>query len=294
MRALLSISIITVALLARVVFANEPLYAVSLSATPVFNTPEISSVFGGKNGKTLQTDSCGQLRALEFVALPGTLFTVEKVISVGGRKVYRVTTTDYPYTAKNGYYIDSDFVEFHRDSPHERPKHLPLLEMILTRLKAANNSRYVWGGNVAKGLPEMLNRHPAARSLSLAEQKAWTLHGVDCSGLLYEATGGFTPRNTSSLVSYGSGVKIAGKSPKEIAAALKPLDLIVWPGHVMIVIDEGKVIESRLVCNNPENGVRIRDIREALAETMKRRTPSDRISSGSGEFVVRRWYQNQE
>lgn len=274
--------------------ASPPLHAVAKTHTPVLNTADFNSVFGNSDGKGLKKDGCGQLRSLEFIAMPGTLFRIEAELISTGRKVYRVTTADYPYPSKGGYFIEPDFVAVQKEKPPERLKSLPSQQAVLAGLRAANGSRYVWGGNVAEGVTQMLDRYPASGGeLSSSDRDILTMRGVDCSGLLYEATGGFTPRNTSSLVSYGSAVKIAAKSPKEIAPLLRPLDLIVWPGHVMIVIDEAKVIESRLVCSNPENGVRIRGLNEALAEIMKRRKPADSIKNGAGEFVVRRWYPPQ-
>lgn len=283
----------TVSALPETSFAFDPIFAVARTNTPVLNTPDFNTVFGGIDGRNLKKDACGQLRSLEFIAMPETLFRIEDELNKDGRKIYRVTTDDYPYPSKNGFFVESDFVRLYKDKPRERPRNLPSEDVILARLKSADNSRYVWGGNVAKGVQEMLERYPAGRNLPPVDRDILTMHGVDCSGLLYEATGGFTPRNTSSLVNYGSAVKISGKSLRQISADLKPLDLIVWPGHVMIVIDGGKVIESRLVCSKPENGVRIRGINEALTEIMKKRKPADLISSSSGEFVVRRWYQLQ-
>ena len=104
------------------------------------------------------------------------------------------------------------------------------------------------------------------------------------------SSNGYTPRNTSSLLGFGRPVTAAGKSARELAARLLPLDLIVWPGHVMIVLDRGRVIESRLVCQRPAEGVRIRLAGEALTEIMKKRKPVNGIAKGAKEFAVRRWY----
>ncbi|MGD0584971.1 MAG: peptidoglycan endopeptidase, partial [Oryzomonas sp.] len=49
-------------------------YGVARSATPVLNSPAFSDVFGGADGRSLKTDRCGQVRQLEFIALPGTVF----------------------------------------------------------------------------------------------------------------------------------------------------------------------------------------------------------------------------
>jgi cell wall-associated NlpC family hydrolase len=273
-------------------FGADRLFVVASTNVPVLNRPDFSSVFGGSDGKTLQKDSCGQLRSLEFVALPGTVFTVEEELKTGGRKIFRVTTDEYPYPAKNGYFVDARGVKVSSAKPEGRRKTLPHMNEVISAMKKRVGTGYVWGGNVTAGVPETASWYPpsAEVQLSASDRRLWQLAGVDCSGLLYEATGGYTPRNTSALTEFGRPVKIAGKSPQEIVSLLQPLDLIVWPGHVMIVIDGGSIIESRLVCNDPDQGVRIRTADNALREVMKKRKPADAIRSSGKEFVVRRWY----
>ena len=90
----------------------------------------------------------------------------------------------------------------------------------------------------------MLKHYTPAQILDPVLQQKWQLKGVDCSGLLYWATNGATPRNTSALVNYGTGVMIMGLSIDQILTELKPLDLIVWSGHVLIVLPGERVIES--------------------------------------------------
>ena len=60
--------------------------------------------------------------------------------------------------------------------------------------------------------------------------------GLDCSGLLYEATEGLTPRNTKELMTYGVEISLSER---------QALDLILYSGHVLIVLSPDKVIESR-------------------------------------------------
>lgn len=272
--------------------AAEGVFAVASTYTPVLGTPDFRSVFGGKDGMTLKKDSCGQLRALEFVALPGTVFRIEKELEINRQKIFRVTTDEYLYPTQSGYFIDARSVTVTTAKPAKRRKVLPSRVAILASLKSRAGTGYVWGGNVAAGLAEMTSWYPPSRTASLSSpaRALWQLAGVDCSGLLYEATGGYTPRNTSALVTFGTGVSVAGKELKALTASLEPLDLIVWSGHVLIVIDGGKVIESRLVCNEPDQGVRIRTIDDALREVMKKRKPVDVFRNGGKEFVVRRWY----
>jgi len=251
---------------------DTPSYAVATEATPVLNRADIRTALTVR-------DECGQIRAVEFVALPGTVFTVTGEQRTDGHTVFRVTSEDYPYPTTKGYYVDSRSVLPADEKPGERLRRLPAKDAIIAGMKTRLGSGYVWGGNVAEGVIDRWG--DGSRTL---------LAGLDCSGLLYEATGGNTPRNTSALATYGRGVPIAGKSAAAIAAGLYPLDLIVWPGHVLIVIDGGSVIESRLVCGKPAEGVRIRPLASALAEIMRTRRPADGISGKGKEFVVRRWY----
>lgn len=267
-------------------------FAVARTETPVLNTPDFRAVFGGADGRTLRTDACGQLRAMEFVALPGTVFRIEEELKIGSRLIYRVTTAEYPYPSKTGYFVDAEFVRMQQEEPPPRKSLLPARQEIVAALKNMEGSRYVWGGNRHRGVPALFEQYPPTGKPAIdpADREIWNLKGVDCSGLLYEATGGYTPRNTSALINFGTGVNIGGKRGAEIVQLLKPLDLIVWQGHVLIVIDGGNLIESRLVCSEPGKGVRIRPVSEALADIMKKRTPADSIGNGSREFVIRRWY----
>lgn len=276
--------------------ACAPCYAVALSPVPVLNTPDVRSIFGGQDGKSLALDRCGQIRALEFIALPGTPFRVESVIDNAGFPVYRVTTDDYPYPSTTGYFIDSRLVRTSAIPPEPRLPRLPNREKVIATMVSASGSSYVWGGNVRSGLPDLLALYPPATPFKPDSRTAqrWTLKGLDCSGLLYEATDGFTPRNTSTLIRYGEPVPIAGLEAEGIAERVMPLDLIVWSGHVIIVIDRERVIESRLDCDALGGGVVISGLRERLSELLKTRVPLDSWQDGTVDgkkgFVVRRWY----
>jgi hypothetical protein len=87
---------------------------------------------------------------------------------------------------------------------------------------------------------------------------------------------------------------VAGKSAAELAGLLEPLDLIVWNGHVIIVLDRETAIESRLECGRPGNGgVVTTPLKQRLAEIMRTRRPVDAWPAGSKPgniFVVRRWF----
>ncbi len=279
--------------LAKAAQPPAPHYAVAVIPTPVLNTPDFAAVFGGPDHGSLRLDPCGLIREMEFVALPGTVFRIERSMSP---TIYQVTSDDYPYPTTRGYFIDSRFVELTDAPPTPRAKHLPPRQTVIANLLAAVGSRYVWGGNIRAGIPQLLLFYPPAPGINLAPAMAglWQLRGVDCSGLLYEATGGFTPRNTSALVDYGRGVPIAGLDADGISRRVKPLDLLAWSGHVMIVLDHERLIESRLDCRGTEGGVRVRPLRAALLELLKVRVPLDDYKTATEKnvkgFVVRRWY----
>lgn len=258
--------------------ADFPRYAVAVSATPVLNTPDFARTFSGK----VKLDPCKGVRPVEFVAFPGTLFRIEGEQEKDGVKVYRVTSNDYPYPTKSGLFVDARFVEQVEGTPRERQRILPEPAEIRKRLLAAVGRPYVWGGNFKEGVPLLRTLYPQGDPL----------YGVDCTGLLYEATDGYTPRNSSYLTRYGKGVKVAGLSAAQIAQKLEPLDLVVYKGHVMMVLDEDSIIQSVMGCGGGKKGVVLASREETLKKLMRTREPVDRYPKGSaGEksFVVRRW-----
>ena len=273
-----------------------PRYAVAERPVPVLNTPDFRSVFGGVDGRTLDLDRCGQIQALEFIALPGTAFKIEDSITTFPFPVYRVTSGDYPYPSESGYYVDSRMVRTTYSPPAPRKRTLPDPETISARLASAVGTPYRWGSNLRQGIPEMSVLYPPAPDQHLANstQNSWALRGLDCSGLLYEATEGWTPRNTSELVGYGSPMPIAGLDADGIIQGIQPLDLIVWKGHVMIVLDRERLIESRLDCQGTAGGVTIRNLAEALQQLLAIRMPLNEYGRNDPAapkgFVIRRWH----
>jgi len=272
--------------------AGAARFAVATGATPVLNTPDVTRVFGGADGSSLKVDRCGQVRELEYIALPGTVFKVLGAEHRGNLEILRVETDEYEPPAGGKLYVDGRFVVIREDRPPQRYRVLPAAEEILTRLRSSVGVPYVWGGNVREGIPELAERYYGG-AVATEQSGMLTLAGLDCSGLLYQATDGWTPRNTSQLVSYGGAVPIAGKGADEIAALLHPLDLIVWNGHVLIVLDADTIIESRLECGYPRNGgVMIWPLRERLGEILRVRRPVNIWPAGGKVrdiFVVRRW-----
>jgi hypothetical protein len=270
-------------------------YGVALTATPVMNIPDFSPVFGGKNGKILKTDRCGQVRELEFIALPGSVFTILKRKHSGSREICQVETKEYEAPFHVPLYVDNRFLRMQRVMPAERSRSLPLQNEIVATLRNTVGIPYVWGGNIPGGIPEL--EAWFYRGIRAADKKRLTLAGLDCSGLLYYSTGGWIPRNTSQLLTFGQSVVISGKLSAEIALLLQPLDLIAWNGHVIIVLDQQTTIESRLECGSSGNGgVILTPLTLRLAEIMRIRRPVDDwpdANKYTDIFVVRRWYPQQ-
>jgi len=233
-------------------------FCIATKPTPLLNTPYFQKVFGSDR---LPLDEKGLLRPLEMIALPGTKFEIHREI---GPYILEVFTQDYP-DAK--VFIDSRFTAPATSETDERPKILPDRQTILSRLRAALGLPYVWGGNWSSGIPEILSLYqpPIAKNL----HAAWTLQGLDCSGLLYEATSGYTPRNTSQLIHFGEEV-----------SSLQPLDILVYPGHVIIVLDETTTIESRY-----GKGVILESLPKRLAELAGKKIFKRRFAYENGRIL---------
>lgn len=260
-------------------------YCVAVCNTPVLNTPRFHEVFGGDDEGGLSLDSSGLLRELEFIAFPGTVFVVHERFDERG--VLRVSSGCYPEGGEE-LYLDERFVRREDCRPAARPKAAPSLPGVIEKLESAAGESYLWGGNTRSGVPLMsIYYPPGGVELSGSVSRKWNLRGLDCSGLLYFASGGYTPRNTSSLVTFGAALEIEGLSPGAIAALLRPLDLIVWEGHVFIALDDERVIES-----SRDRGVHLSATRERLECLMKQKSPADSWEASSGSrFVARRWLE---
>lgn len=260
-------------------------YCVAQIPTPVFNTPDISSVFGGADGRTVKVDGKGLIRELEFIALPGTAFEIHQKYGKKDHEVLKVTTGDYPYDSKS-LYIDNRFIRYSEKEPGNRVADLPAKKDILRALWALEGIPYMWGGNFSQGIDIMTEIYKPSGPIDGATEDLWKLKGVDCSGLLYEATGGHTPRNTSKLVTFGEALNISGLDARAVSMKLEPLDLIVWDGHVIMVMDDKTVIES-----SASKGVIRSGLIERVERVMRERKPADEwIKSKDKIFVIRRWY----
>ncbi len=86
-------------------------YGVARISTPVLNTPDFNAVFGGATGQEVKTDHCGQVRELEYIALPGTVFTILKKQRFGTADVYQVETDEYVVPPDVRLYVDGRFLK---------------------------------------------------------------------------------------------------------------------------------------------------------------------------------------
>ena len=263
-------------------------YIVAYTSTPVLHTPDFKAQFGGSDGMTLNFDSYGEIDALEYVALENTVFELKRELD---NDIYEVITDDYP--VENMLYIHKNFVsDIKRVEPEARVSDLPSKEEILKRLKSIEGKDYVWGGNDPNGIPKILELYAPNSEISSVKKMQWQLEWVDCSGLIYWATDGYTPRNTSWIVDYWETLDIVGKSLEEITPMLEPLDIIVWRGHMLVVYDEDYTIESTVSPNGGlAPGVQIRKIEDSLWEVLQERFPVNHyyLSAHSSPFVIVRW-----
>ena len=253
--------------------------AIAKFPTPILNTPDFRQVFGGEDGASLPLDTQGLLRAVETVALPQTKF---EILEQSSEHILRIKTLDY---SGDSLYVDSRFLSFTQPHAPERKRICPIPELLMHRLKRLSGAIYVWGGSWP-GIPSMLDLYPPAKALDEKIFKTWTFQGVDCSGFLYWATDGYTPRNTSELISFGRSLPIEGKSLEEIQKLLKPLDLIVWKGHVVIVVNQNETIESRAGFGVVTLPLLTR--LEEISRDLKRR-PVSKWTDLDPCFVINRW-----
>ncbi len=243
--------------------------------TPLLASPHFQQCFGGLNGRSLPLDDQDLLRPVETTLLPGT--PVELMTQTSEKHIWKMRAEAYPF---GEFYVDERFLV----RAEERKSPLPPPTEILTTMQAQLGARYIWGGNWPHGIPELLQFYPPAIPLDPLWADTWQLKGFDCSGLLYFATAGHTPRNTSALIEYGEPLSIEGLDVRQIAAQLRPLDLIVWDGHVVIHFDKLHTIESKR-----GEGVVKKPLLLRLEEIMHTRKPVNHYISTQPSFVVRRW-----
>ncbi len=260
-------------------------FFVSKEPTPILNTSAFEKVFGG-HFHTLPFDEHCLVRALEMIAFSQTVF---EILDTPSQWILQVKTTAYP--SSTPLFIDLRFGTKVPHRPSEKEQKLPEKKEIIRKLRAKVGTSYIWGGNYSLGISKLLHYYPPkkGKQLSFLEKISWTFQGLDCSGLLYEATKGATMRNTQELLFIGQEIAIENCSIHEIVQLLKPLDLIVWKGHVIIVLNRKEVIESQ----HKRGGVCLTPIELRLEQIIKneKKKPINcpNIALKEEGFVIRRF-----
>lgn len=275
-------------------------YARTIIPTPLFWLPtdevDINNILWWKGTTGMKVNGNNMIIDLAVVLPPDTPVTLMKKIEKNGFTYYQVRTREFDAGrgAKVGYFLDARYIEKTEKKPEEKIQILPSFQEIIDHLLATSGTVYIWWGTWYQGIPENEHFFPSQVKLSSLEKKRKLMKGVDCSWLLYQATNGYTPRNSRSLLNFWEAVKIEGKSVDKIAKLVKPLDLIVRDGHVVIVLDEKRTIESRGRGKNP-GGVEIVETKKRLEEIFNTRKPvNDYFSSSlakTKKFVIRRRFK---
>lgn len=224
--------------------------------TPIFNTPDLHSVFS----YPMPVDEIELLRELEMIAFAGQELQLTQ--DFGDSKQIKIPSYPVPFPV----FINHRFPL--SPLPVKR-KPVPTAASIIERLKHWIGYPYIWGGNYCAGIKKLEEYFPPKESLSREELALWTFQGCDCSGILYEASEGHTPRNASWLIKYGDEVKKDD--------TLQPLDIVVWHDHLFIILDEGRTIESK----HEWGGVIIKDLDWRMRFLKNER---------GDDFVIRRWH----
>ena len=263
---------------------TDPIYALTQYPTPVFNTPDLAFCFGGMDGISLPLDEQQLMRSVETVLFPQS--RVELLEQHDHPSVWSIRTEEYPHEGK--LYLDERFISRVAQLTKPRSIELPSQATILKRLNALKGVRYIWGGNFPDGVDLLHRLYPSKKPLNKLDpliSDTWILKGLDCSGLLYYVTNGWTPRNTSALIEFGNCVPIEGLTAEQIQSQLQPLDLIAWKGHVILTLNRSTSIESKVSI-----GVVKMNLVDRLTQVMQERNPVNAWRKESEPcFVVRRF-----
>lgn len=274
-------------------------YAKTILPTPLFrfklDEVDINKSLGGQWTTGINLDGHNLIREVAVVLPAESNVLLMQKREIWAFTYYQVRTREFDAGpgAKFGYFLDARFIEKVPNKSPEKLPQLPPLTTITSNLLKTKGAAYVRGGSRYEGIPEINTFFPSGAPLSPLHQTQKELKGVDCSWLIYQATDGYTPRNTRQLLTFWEEVQIEGKTLEQIIKTLKPLDLIAWAGHVVIVLDQEHTIESRWRADF-KWGVEIVPLKERLAEILKTRTPVDHYYTSplpnSKKFSIRRRY----
>ncbi len=272
-------------------------YGIAAFDTPILKTKDFKKQFGWVDGGSLKFDNFWEIDSVEHIAPKGSIFMI---VGKATEDILEVVTEEYPFSLNKKLYIHKNFLgERFLEKPNSLEKVRPPKEKIIELLKSIEWADYVWWWNIPEWIPKMLEIFPPKIMISDKKREQWMLKWVDCSGLIYWASWGTTPRNTSAIVHFWESVDIEGKSLDEIISTVKPLDIIVRRWHMMIVLDDKHTIESsyqywkHIEGTDFNGGVKIRKFSESLWRVLKERVASnnydDESYKNTKHFVIRRW-----
>lgn len=281
---------------------NFQWYASTILPTPLYwlnkDDVDINFIMWWKWTTWLLLDSYNTIDQLDVILPEWTPVTLIDKVEKWEFTYYEVRTRDFDawYDNKKGYYLDSRFVEKKENKPAELVHELPEKDEIFKALNAAIGSLYIRWWSYYQWIPEINDFYPTPNDVELSEneKRYKILQWTDCSGLLWQATNGYTPRNTRQLLTFWESVAISWDTVEQIVNKVQPLDLIVWAGHVIIILDNENAIES-LRKENYEWGAEIVNLKERLEDIFTRRQPVDEWDKSElpdkEKFVIRRWYK---
>lgn len=191
-------------------------------------------------------------RVDRFIAkvLPrGSMLRVEDL----GAGVVRVLDCAYrPYFEKELFAWDVALETIDPESSWGRPP-IPPAPRVLERLLGFEGVRYLFGGSAPEGSDAQMRRVVESGGLEpedLADPDLRRLArsaGIDCSGLFNAATEyAFFGDTKDVYARFARGLVVmpARSGPSDLARALEPLDIVIFRGHMMLAIGDGRVIQA--------------------------------------------------
>lgn len=236
---------------------------------PIFHDKNIFYHF---NNNQLPFDDQGLYRPLEMMLLPGQEF---ELMGMDKEGVAQIQTQD-----NKKYYTFEAMLKLKIGDLGTKRTACQIIE----NLMAFKGCPYIWGSNwiLSPQQVHLMTAQLQGFTNNFIKNISYVFSGLDCSGLLYAATLGYVPRNTVDLVNFGRFISIARSDNKQICRQVRPLDLLVWKGHVLIFLDENTLIESR-----KDFGCVIVEARARLDEIRQTRAPANQI--GEDKFYIKRW-----
>ena len=281
---------------------NFQWYATTLLPTPLYRlnkkNVDINFIMWGEWTTGILFDSANTIDQLGVVIPKWSPVTLIDKVQTWSYTYYEVRTREFDwwYGEDEAFYLDARFIEKKDKKPNEVINPLPDISTIYKNLLSAVDSHYIWWGSYYQGIPEINEFYPTPETVKLTEdeQEYKLLKWVDCSWLLWQATNGYTPRNTSWLLTFWESVNITWNTINQIINKVKPLDLIVRKWHVIIILSNEYAIES-IWKENFEWGVEIVKLKERLEDIFTRRQPVNEWNESTlpnkEKFVIRRRYK---